>query len=197
MMRLANAAFVAFGFLLGTASLASAETCTTLITGKTIIGDLVVPAGMACEIDSTTVNGSVRVEQGAYFYAAVSASGPVIIYGNVTAVQCGFVAFGSSSVSVDGNIQVEGCTGPSPTQITATTISGNVECISNSGACEIGGSTVGGNLQVNDNSGGAGVTDNYVGGNLQCVGNPPSALVVNNNTVAGNKQGQCASNTSQ
>jgi len=36
------------------------------------------------------------------------------------------------------------------------------------------------------------VTDNLVGGNLQCVCNPPSGLTVSKNTVAGNRQGQCA-----
>jgi hypothetical protein len=194
-MRLAIMAIMT-GFLLGAAPLASAETCTTTISGKTITGDLVVPAGMSCEIESTTVNGSVRVEKGAMFFASFSTSGSVIIFGNLTAVQCGFVILGpTGSVSVNGSVQVEGCSGPSASSITAT-ISGNAECISNPGSCKVVGSTVGGNLQFNANAGfGSAVSDNFVGGNLQCVGNGVG-LVVSGNKVADKEQGQCASSTS-
>jgi hypothetical protein len=56
---------------------------------------------------------------------------------------------------------------------------------------------VGGNAQVNNNSGSmaSGVSRNTIGGNLQCAGNTPGVTDGGSptpNTVAGNKQGQCA-----
>lgn len=193
MIGFAMVALAALGFLLGsvpTADAGSVTSCTTTISDKTIDGDLVVPDGKTCDLENVTVAGNVQVGHNSYFFSQFSGSGSTFILGNVVAVHCHFVAW-AQSVVVGGNVQIEACTGPSTSQVTDATISGNFECEFNSLGCETVGSTVGGNMQINKNAI-ATVTKNYVGGNLQCVGNPSGGLTVSGNTVAGNKQGECA-----
>ena len=193
MLRFAIAALAALGLLLGSTSIADAASvtsCSTTISDKTIDGDLVVPDGKTCDLENVTVTGNVHVGHRAYFFAQFSSTGSTAILGNVVAVQCHFVIT-AGSLFVGGNVQIEECTGPSPSAIGRATISGNFACEFNPQGCEAVDSTIGGNMQINKNDL-ATVTNNYVGGNLQCVGNPSGGLTVSGNTVAGNKQGQCA-----
>lgn len=149
-----------------------------------------VPAGQTCDLENVTVIGNVHVGTGASLFVQYNASGQTFIFGNLIAVQCGFVS-ANVSLFVGGNVQIDACTGPeSSSQIGPATISGNFECSGNSLGCDAEHVTVGGNMQVNKNVGyPTTVQNNYIGGNLQCEGN--SAVNGNGNTVAGNNQGQC------
>jgi hypothetical protein len=190
-MRFAIATLVALGILLETAPIAGAVTsCTTTISDKRIDGDLVVPAGKACDLEGVTVTGSVHVGQSASFSAQHKSVGSTAILGDVIAVNCAGVTW-FSSVFVGENVQIEGCS--SPTILNGSTITGDFECLADTGGCDVAGSTVGGNMQVNNNGVLVALEGNYIGGNLQCVGNSSSALLeIGGNTVAGHTQGQCA-----
>ena len=178
------------GLLTSASAIAAPTSCTTILSDKTIDGDLIVPAGKGCELDGVTVIGNVHVGIGASFFTQISSAGRTIILGNVIADNCADIAW-APSVYISGNVQIVGCAGPSYVQVTGT-ITGNVACLNNPASCEIENATVGGDLQVNNNSGGATVTGNYVGGNLQSVGNASGALTVSGNHVAGTRQGQCS-----
>jgi hypothetical protein len=186
--------FAALGILLGTVPVArvAVTSCTTTISDKRIDGDLVVPAGKTCDLEDVTVTGNVHVGKGAYFFAQYMKTGSTAILGNFITVDCAFVIL-LPSVFVGEDVQIEGCNGGSVSALTGSSISGNFECVADPGGCEVGQSTVGGNMQVNNNGYIVQIQDNHIGGNLQCVGNPASTLTVGGNTVAGNKQGQCAS----
>ena len=54
------------------AQASSGSKCTATMSGKTIKGDLVVPAGAACQLINSTVRGDVRVRGGGYFQATNS-----------------------------------------------------------------------------------------------------------------------------
>lgn len=191
MTRLVAAMLPALGILLGTMPVANAETCNTTISDKTINANVVVPAGATCDLENVIVTGSVRVEKGAFFLVQISSSGSTQLIGDVIAIQCGFVFLGASgrSVSVGGNVQISGCTGPSYPTVSNATISGNFQCFNNVG-CQVATSTIGGNAQINNNSGYIALNNNYVGGNLQCLGNATGGSFIAN-AVAGNNQGQC------
>lgn len=192
-MRLLAIAMLAAGILGGTVPAvagAPLTSCSTILTDKTIDGDLIVPPGKGCELDGVTVIGNVHVGIGSSFFMQISATGSTTILGNVIADHCADIAW-APDVFIGGNLQIVGCTGPSYVQVTGT-ITGDFACLDNPAPCEIENATIDGNLQVNNNSGGATVTGNYVGGNLQCVGNASSATTVSGNTVAGASQGQCS-----
>ena len=54
------------------AQASSGKTCDGTTSGKTIKGDVVVPAGAACQLINTTVRGDVKVRGGGYFQATNS-----------------------------------------------------------------------------------------------------------------------------
>ena len=192
MIRFTIVTLAALSFLLGSvpaADAGSVTSCTTTISDKTIDGDLVVPDGKTCDLENVTVTGNVHVGKHAIFFTQLT-SGSTAILGNVVAVDCHFVA--AVSLFVAGNVQIEACNGASTPGIANATISGNFACEFNPQGCGAVDSTISGNMQINKNSNNTTVRGNYVGGNLQCVGNPSGGLTVSGNTVAGNKQGECA-----
>ena len=193
MLRFAIAALAALGSLFGSvraADAGSVTSCTTTISDKIIDSDLVVPDGKTCDLENVTVTGNVYVEKHATFFTQFLSSGSTVILGNVVATHCHFIS--AASLFVGGNVQIEACNGASASGIASATISGNFACEFSPSGCGTSDSTISGNMQINKNGSFVTVRDNYVGGNLQCVGNPPSSLTVSGNTVAGNKQGQCA-----
>jgi hypothetical protein len=189
---LAVTTLVTLSFLLGSVPAAAVTSCTTTISDKRIDGDVIVPAGKKCDLEGVDVIGNVHVGKGSSFLADVSSAAPTTIVGNVSAIQCYSVFFGTAGpVFVNGNVQITGCTFVA---LTGATISAYLECSSNPGILNVADNTVGGNAQFNNN-GGLTAPGNYIGGNLQCLGN---SLVTGSggNKVAGNIRGQCTA-TSQ
>jgi hypothetical protein len=101
------------------------------------------------------------------------------------------------AISVGGNVQIQNCTGQSGYNnvqgVGTVTISGNFACGNNSAECVARSGNVRGNVQINNNSGGAFVLENNVGGNAQVNNNSGSTSLVSRNTIGGNLQ--CAGNT--
>jgi hypothetical protein len=111
--------------------------------------------------------------------------------------------------TVGGNVQVKETAGlpgfPSAQNLfCGTRIGGNLKIEEDAIRSDIGGgfscpflggsNTVGGNVKVEDNTSAFGPTTivgNSIGGNLRCKDNSP-APVGSSNTVAGNKEDQCA-----
>lgn len=157
-----------------------------------IDGNVSVGQGASANIFGAIIGGNISVGQGASVGIRSSRIG-----GNVAADGCKSVVLGggpTNSIFVDGNVHIQRCSGTSGYNAEGlpTVIGGNFVCQNNAGCQAIFG-TVSGNVQINDNSG-ADIWSNNIGGNLQCYGNTSitDAGDPNSNTVAGNKQGQCA-----
>jgi len=224
MKPFAIAIATALGFMLDTAPIANAKNafqCNGLdiSDGRTINGDLIVPAGAGCTLRSVTVLGNVRVAKRATLLVEAD-SKPVTIGGNIVTNQCNAVLLATidGSISVEGNVTIQKCRGESGYVGPSVTIGGNFVCSDNASLCRAYGGVVQGNLIVHNNnsaqapfvtsntvsgnvdfSGNSGnfgtpeVAANTIGGNLLCFKNstPPVAGFAPN-TVAGNKLGQCA-----
>jgi hypothetical protein len=224
MKRFAIATLAAFAMLLGTVLVAreadpATTTCpaagttggncncvNTTISSATIAGNLTVPAGDSCTLNSdVTVDGNVRVDSGASLFIQ---PGPVKIGGNLLATSpgCSVLITAFAPVTIGGNVEIENCAGEAGYEVETggnVKIGGNFTCNGASGGCfaqggsvdgnvteddnPADGSTVqnikvGGNVEANDNAV-AFVTGNTIGGNLKCTGN---SLVTNSgNTVQG------------
>jgi hypothetical protein len=183
---------------------AADTTCTSFLANTTVNGNLIVPAGQACNLAGVTVTGNVQVQTNATltFPAPLPPStivgnvsvgtgaqlivsgGGLTIDGNFVANQCRFV-FLNQGVAVGGNVQIQYCTSPI---VEFNDIGGNVAC-SNSGTCDVSSNKVNGNVEVNDNSS-AEVANNTIGNNLECQGN--TTIAGGGNSVGGKKSGQCA-----
>lgn len=173
--------------LVGTAQPAAAEQlCTGTIGAQTIGDDVRVPAGAACTLDGTIVDGNVLVGPG----ARLTVTGATID-GNIQddGGSAGHVAV--TDARIGGNIQLEQ---GSSAAVADTTIDGDLQLESNVGQLRATGSTIGGNLQANQNTGGLTIIDNRIDGNLQCQSNAP-APTGGGNVVEGSAEGQCATLT--
>jgi hypothetical protein len=173
----------------------------------TVTGNVQVGKGANLNVgfstgQTVTIGGNVQANQCGFVNLVPVLTGAISVGGNVQIRNC---TFESGYNAVEGTL----------------TISGNFACDNNSGACFalsgsvrgnvqvddntagsgpgafVQGNNVGGNVQVDNNSASGGannfVSGNTIGGNLQCARNTPG--VTDNsvtNTVAGNKQGQCA-----
>ncbi len=94
---------VGFGAL-GPAQAALTTHCNGTAGAVTVPGDLVVPAGKACNLDGTTIDGNVRVAAG----ADLVGSG-ITVNGNVTVQGDGYLDLTDSEVS--GNVNNRGAYG--------------------------------------------------------------------------------------
>jgi hypothetical protein len=175
------------GLVIATAQPAAAERlCTGTIGAQTIGDDVRVPAGAACTLDGTVVEGNVLVGPG----ARLTVTGATID-GNIQDddASAGHVAV--TAARIGGNIQLE--QGTSAT-VADTAIGGDLQLESNSGQLRATGNTIDGNLQANQNTGGLTIVDNRITGNLQCQSNAP-APTGSGNVVQGSAEGQCATLT--
>lgn len=131
MNRLATATVVlavAAGGAVATAAPASADdrTCRGTISKQTISGDLVVPSGASCRVNSLDVKGNITIGRGATLRSYHS--------------------------SVDGNIQLEGNRGHAQNVIRSRT-DGDIQLFSNpKGAKYVYDNRVHGNLQCKSNT---------------------------------------------
>ena len=190
MKRFAMITVAALGALLATApgALAGDVNCTAIMGGP-INGNVVVPDGKSCTLAGATVTGNVKVGQGSTLVVESTT-----ISGNIQADHCRVVML--EHALVGGNFQIQHCT--SDSGYLDAHIGGDFQCHDNTAACVANGegtAAVGGNVQVNNNVSSPGdpsqIFANSIAKNLQCQGNSP-APVGGGNTVAGNKEGQCA-----
>ena len=152
-----------------------AITCTTTITGETIIGGVDVPATTGpdttvCTLIDVTVIGSVTVGAGSALLVCSST-----ITGSVLAVDSNDVHLGE----VHGGFDCPG-----------NTINGSVT-IQGAGGAELDNSVVVGPVTFTNNAG-VDVEGNFITGALQCSGNTFITNSGEPNTVIGPKTGQCA-----
>ena len=150
--------------------------------GAVAVDNLLVPQGTTCTLDGTTVNGTIKVENGASLTAQ-----RVTVIGNLQAEGASFVEVLAGS-TVGGSIQLK--QGGSA-RVENVIVNGDIQFESNNGVLSAAGNQVGGNVQVFQNVGGASIAGNTINGNLQCKENNPSP-VGGNNVVQGNKEDQCA-----
>jgi hypothetical protein len=196
----------AFGFLLATASVASAQNtfqCTgTISDGSTINGNLVVPANATCTLDNVTVTGNVGVGTGALLNVSPASGQTVKINGNLTADQCNSVTLAGAEVSVisiAGNVTIQNCTGGSVGYVgPGITIGGNFVCADDpQTTCSADNGVVHGNLTVENNTLQASnvitfseVLGNKINGNAEISSNAVTsgntAVLAGGNTIGGN-----------
>jgi uncharacterized repeat protein (TIGR01451 family) len=163
----------------GTLTVGSGLTC---ITGATITGNLVVPAGASVVL----VNSSVR--------------------GSLSATRPGSVAV--CNTTIGGNVRISRATGfvllgdPGDDACGPDTVHGSVNLSSNHGGVEVGHDQIGGNTSVKGTTGtgpfpddgGTEIEGNSIGGSLRCAGNvPPPINDTQPNSVTGPRGGQCGS----
>jgi hypothetical protein len=189
-------AIAALGALLATAPGARADYFCVSATNSVPSGNVNVPDNASCALNGATVSGNVTVGQG----STLVVNGGTIS-GNVQGNNCKIVdLYGSPSVPlvVGGNVQIGNCTGASGVsgQSGPVTVGGDFQCHNNTAMCTAYAAVIGGNVQVmNNTSPGApaNISLNTIAKNLQCGSNvPPPRPYQGPNTVAGNKEGQCA-----
>jgi hypothetical protein len=78
-----------------------AAECNGTATGKTIKGDLTVPAGKSCQLVDSTVRGDVKVRSGGYFQATNTT-----VRGDVTGKRAQTIFIGGGS-TVKGNVEAD------------------------------------------------------------------------------------------
>jgi hypothetical protein len=175
---------LALSLLWPTHSAARAEEydCQDESLGAVTVDNLRVPQDASCTLDGTTVEGTIKVEDGASLTAT-----QVSVIGNVQAEGAAAVNVLAGSV-ISGSIQIKQGVAA---QIDQVHVNGDIQFESNTGALSATGNQVGGNVQVFQNTGGVTITDNTIDGNLQCKENDPP-FISENNVVHGNKEDQCA-----
>ena len=163
--------------------------CTTYIGSTVITGNVTVPAGASCYLDSDTVEGSVSVHHGATFEALGAQ-----LQGNLYAKDANTVYIYFSEV--DGNSSIDATSGTS--NICGTTLQAAPVCAFAStfgtpNPHPDGPRHTSGNVSIiNTSPKGAGFADNSVAGNLTCSGNTFVTNFGYPNTVEGQESGQCA-----
>jgi hypothetical protein len=190
MLRALLAALVVFVLSLSgrlAPSAQAATSCTSTISGTTIVGNLVVPAGATCNLDNVTVTGNVSVQANAELDFTQSGQ----IGGNLTATNASHVfvnAVGAGDIRIAGNVSLTGVTGR--VSLLEAQVGGNYT-VKNSGSTTpstIANNRIGGNL-VFQGTTNYDVSSNQVNGILSCSGN--TNINGNNNTANGGKFGQC------
>lgn len=170
--------------------------CTGLIKGTSVTGNLVVPQNASCTLDTVTVTGNVQVMKNASLSVQAYVE-PSAIGGNVLAQGCAFALL-QGTVTVGGNLQIQNCTGKSGFAGPGVKIHGTFLCQNNSAPCEAWLGEVGGNAQIANNNSTAGASDvslNTIGGNLLCQQNTPTPTHnAGPDWVTGTLQGQCSQN---
>jgi hypothetical protein len=149
--------------------------------GAVTVDNLQVPAGAACMLDGTQIQGSLKVETGAALDAKA-----IRVIGNVQAENANSVIVTGSQVGGSFQIKQGGSA-----SLGASTVAGDVQLDSNSGLLNVSSNRVGGSVQVFQNTGGASIADNSIDGNLQCKENAPPPMG-GGNVVQGNAEDQCA-----
>ena len=136
--------------LFGSVSAARADaTCSGLVKGATVKGNLIVPKNAACTLDTVSITGDVLVRENASLTIQAYVE-PSTIGGNVLADHCAFTLL-EGTVTVGGDLQIQNCTADSGFTGPGIKIRGNFVCQSNLGPCEAWLGTVGRDVQIQNN----------------------------------------------
>ena len=180
-------------------AVASNASCSGLIGGQATLtnvnGNVTVPDGAYCTLSFVNVKGDVRVGRNATLIVSAY-SEPSTIGGDIEANRCNSVLL-NGNVTVDGNVEIHGCSGTTPSgfQGPDIVIRGNFECQSNAGPCVAWLGRVGGNAHIRSNvaASASDVSLVRVDGNLNCADNSPNPTQLRGPSwVDGHAQGQCA-----
>jgi hypothetical protein len=131
-------------------------------------GTIVVPAGSACRLDGTRVEGSIEVEPG----ARLEAYDIELRAGEVRAGAAAQVVLAGRS-RIAGSVQVAG---GGEVEVAGARIAGDLRIDAQSGPVLAHGNQVGGNLLAAGNRGGATILGNRVSGQLRCEANEPAPM---------------------
>jgi len=177
------AAVLAFMFMVVGGQVAHAEeiSCTGTL-GAVTVDNVRVPAGRACTMNGTRVQGTIYVGTN----STLNARG-VRVNGNVQAEGSTAVNVTANS-TVGGSIQIKQGKAANIDQVKVTH---NIQFDENNRALKATRNSVGGNIQAFKNTGGVNIANNRVDGNLQCKENNPRPTG-SGNIVQGNKEDQCA-----
>lgn len=168
------------------AAVADDRICSGTIGAISTDDNIVVPGGASCRLEGTRTGGNVLIRGG----GTLTALG-VRVDGNIQGERHARVTvapLGAGRPLIDGNIQLER---GGPARVDRATIDGNLQVEGANGRQTATGNVIDGDLQAFGNRGGFEITGNRIHGNLQCSGNVP-APHGGQNTVAGDREGQCA-----
>src|ERR1700752_1235961 len=92
------------------ASPAHAATCAGALSGP-VAGDVVVPSGVTCTIQSANIAGGIDVEHGGSLLVQGYLE-PTTVGGGIRARDCGSALL-EGDVTVHGSVRIDGCTAAS------------------------------------------------------------------------------------
>ncbi len=175
-------------------ALAEDRECRGTLGNVLVEGNVIVPDGASCSLDSTTVKGDVTVKS----RASLTVNGANIsgsIQGTVNGANISGSIQGEGANKIDINSGTR--TGNNvllrrgeEVAIDGATITGDLQLEANTGAVSVASNTIIGNLQAKSNrDSGITISANQIGNNLQCQDNNPAPTGGDN--TAKQKEGQC------
>lgn len=162
--------------------IAGSVQCTNLRIGAVMVDNVEVPDGMACQLDGTTVTGSVKALTDATLFVGNGAQ----VAGSIVGDGAHHVELTGATSRVGGNFEVK--KGGSATLASAE-VAGTAVFEEMTGTVSVGGARAGGGMNVTKNTGATTVANNTVIGALQCFDNAPAPVVGGNSADA--LEGQC------
>ncbi len=162
---------------------AEEKVCRGTIGAKTV-DNVRVPSGATCTLNSTRVEGTIKVENN----ATLLASG-VRVKGNIQSEGFEKIRLNKDS-RVVGSVQLKNGQSGGLAKISFSRINGDLQFESNDARMVANNNTVGANLQAVQNEGGVELTGNTIAENLQCKEDEPPPTGGGN--TAGDKEDQCA-----
>jgi hypothetical protein len=181
----------------------ASASCT--LENTRVTGNVTVQAGGSLEVTDSagdsTINGDIKADGcGFVELESTGLTHRIVVGGNVTIQNCtGGVFSGGQgdssrlppgSILIGGNVKcnnnADGCV------FDYFNISGNLECSGNDQGCTVNSNAIGKNVTINNNQGVGVIIDNSaIGGDVKCNWNSAQNAPTNN-TIAGNKSGQCS-----
>jgi pimeloyl-ACP methyl ester carboxylesterase len=195
MRTLALALTICAAALFCGAPAASADdaTCSGVIKGATVTGNVIVPRNASCILDAVSVTGDVLVLENGNLSVQAYVE-PTMIGGNVLAEHCASALL-EGTVTVGGDVQILNCAAKSGFTGPGIKVHGSFLCQNNLGSCEAWLGDIKGNAQIQNNRStvASDVSLTRIGGNLQCQQNTPAPThSAGPDWVTGKLQGQCS-----
>jgi hypothetical protein len=162
--------------------IAGSVQCTNLRIGAVTVDNVEVPQGVACQLDGTTVTGSVKALTDATLIVGNGAQ----VAGSIVGDAAHHVELTGKTSRVGGNFEVK--KGGSA-MLASAEVAGAAVFEEMTGTVSVGGARAGGGMKVVKNTGATTVANNTVIGSLQCFDNAPAPLVGGNSADA--LEGQC------
>jgi hypothetical protein len=159
----------------------SPQHCTGRVGDVSVNGDVMVPAGAACQLIGTTVGGNVSVGAGARLFAR-----SVDVDGDIEGERTGTVEVTEGS-EVGGNMQLDS---GGTVLVSGSHVDGDLAWEEQQGFLIARDNSVGGNVELDANTGGAELVGNTISGDLSCEENRPTPRG-GHNRVSGDEDDQC------